>query len=213
MPAALTITADGLPDLARFMDRMPERTTQAARMALNDVSGGEGLKLLRNAVEDEINFPLGYVNKERLSQTRKATNDSLQATIAGRVRATSLARFATPGQTPGNTRKKKDASGGVTVQVHPGRIRRMDSAFLVRLRSGAGIADDSYNLGLAIRLKAGDTIHNKKQQSGVQLDHNLYLLYGPSVQQVFGDVAVEQTPEILDMVALDFLRHFNRLED
>lgn len=207
---SFTVTADALPDLELFLDRLPDRTKRAARMAINDVAGGSGLKLLRTAVEDEIAFPNGYVNKERLDQRRKATNDSLEATISGRIRATSLARFATPGQTPDNTRAKKDQTAGVRVQVHHGRTRRMDGAFLVRLRSGAGIADDSYNLGLAIRLKAGDTIRNKTAQSGVQLDHNLYLLYGPSVQQVFGDVASEKAPEVSQMVAFDFLRHFNR---
>lgn len=215
MSAYLSVTADALPDLELFMSRLPDRTTQAARMALNDVAGGRGLKLLREAVEAEVDFPKGYVDKEKLGQREKATNTSLKTTISGRVRATSLARFATPGQTPESTRKKgpDGKPGGTRVQIHHGQTRRMDSAFLIRLRSGAGISDENYNLGLAIRLKAGDTIHNKRIQDGVQLDHNLYLLYGPSVQQVFGEVASEQSPEISQMVAADFLRHFNRLED
>lgn len=206
---SVTITADALPRLADYLERSPARAREAARLSINDVAGGSGLKLLRDAVQDEAAFPARYVDKSKLYLARKAYNNRLEAVIAARTRPTSLARFAVPGQTPLSTRREK----GVRVQVHHGATRRMSSAFLVRLRAGNQVSDEAYNLGLAIRLKPGERIINKRQQSAVQLDHNLYLLYGPSVDQVFREIASEQSPAILDKVESEFYRQFVRLGD
>lgn len=203
---SVTLTANALPDLEKYFQDSPKRTMTAARIALNDVTGGSGLKLLRAAVAAEINFPPGYIDADKLWVSRKAQDNNLVAAITGRGRPTSLAEFAAPGSTPANTRRK-----GVSVQVHHGQNRFMGSAFLVRLRAGAVLTDENHNIGLAIRLKPGDRVINKRVQSAVQLDHNLYLLYAPSVDQVFGDVADENTPEILDLVGTQFLRQYVRL--
>lgn len=205
--SGVTITADGLTELGAYMKLAPERATTAARMAINDVAGGSGLKLLRNAVQHEVSFPAGYIDKDKLWLKSRARNDDLEAVIGGRGRATSLARFA-PGQSPVSSRGK-----GVTVQVHPGSARAMPGAFLVRLKRGASLTEDNYNVGLAIRLKPGDSVRNKKRQSTVQLDHNVQLLYGPSVDQVFGEVAEESSPAILDQVATQFFRQLTRLSE
>jgi hypothetical protein len=84
----------------------------------------------------------------------------------------------------------------------------MPSAFLMRLRAGAGTADN-YNIGLAIRLAPGERIRNKRVMT--QVGHNLYLLYGPSVDQVFRTVADDNAPEIATMVRDEFYRQFARL--
>jgi hypothetical protein len=202
---SVTVTAEALDGLAAYFQFAPDVARQAARMALNDVAGGAGLKLLREGMEDEVAFPTGYIDKDKLFLKSKATDNRLTAVVGARNRATSLARFATPGQTPKSTRGK-----GVTVQVHRGVTRTMASAFLVRLRSGVQLSDEVHNVGLAVRLKPGDVIHNKRQKS-VQLGHNLYLLYGPSPEQVFQEVATEKTPAILDRVEGEFFRQFNRM--
>ena len=43
------------------------------------------------------------------------------------------------------------------------------------------------------------------------LSNNVYLLYGPSVDQVFRSVADDKTPKILSDVTAEFLRQFARL--
>lgn len=207
MSLGVTITAEGLPEFEQYVKLAPQRSTQSARMALNDVAGGSGLKLLRTAIQHEVSFPQGYVDKDKLYLKSRARDDNLEASIAGRTRATSLARFA-PAQSVASSRGK-----GVTVQVHPGSVRAMPGAFLVRLKRGASLTEDNYNLGLAIRLKPGDQIHNKKVRSSVQLDHNVQLLYGPSVDQVFGEVAEESAPAILDQVGTRFFHHYARLSE
>lgn len=195
----LTIDAE-LDGLARFFDEATEKTTNAARLAINTVAERGGMKLLRQGMVREVSFPQGYLNADRL-KLRKAYNENLEAVITARQRPTSLARFATGGAVGSRT-------GGVSVRVGPGSTRRMPSAFLMRLRAGAGTADN-YNIGLAIRLAPGERIRNKRVMT--QVGHNLYLLYGPSVDQVFRTVADDNAPEIATMVRDEFYRQFARL--
>jgi hypothetical protein len=86
----------------------------------------------------------------------------------------------------------------------------LSKAFLVRLRAGQGpVQDGAFNLGLAIRLRKGETISNKVQM--VPFGGGLYLLYGPSVDQVFRGVASENAPLLADAFADEFFRQFVRL--
>ena len=77
----------------------------------------------------------------------------------------------------------------------------MDQAFLVRLKNN--------NIGLAVRLKPGEVLQNSEK--AVRLDNNVYLLYGPSVDQVFRSVADDITPSIQQSVSRQFFRQFTRL--
>ena len=88
----------------------------------------------------------------------------------------------------------------------------MKRAFLIKLNKGGGQTDTQFNAGLAIRLRPGEKIQNKVRQ--VQLSKNLYLLYGPSVQQVFLDnqgsgVAEDMKGEVLDQLEREFLKLLN----
>lgn len=134
----------------------------------------------------EIAFPASYLGspsdqRGRLRIAQKATKSDLKASISARVIPTSLARFAI-GNTKGrNVRVKvKGSSSGKFI---PG-------AFTVRLRSGASITEDSYNVGLAIRVPKGQTLSGSR--AARQLAPNLYLLYGPSVAQAFNVIIEKQ---------------------
>ncbi|WLJ71128.1 hypothetical protein [Sphingomonas phage Carli] len=201
------IEFDALTDLEQYVSAFPEATTEAARIALNDVSDGEGLAVYRKAIESEIDYPEGYITTDRLGVTTKATNSKLAVTITGRQRATSLARFARGGQTVASTRR-----AGVRVKVSKqGGGGRMERAWLVRLNKGSSKDRDNYNLGLAIRLEPGERLRNKREVRSVQLDQNVYLLYGPSIDQVFRDVAITETPPVLDKIGNEFFRQFFRI--
>jgi hypothetical protein len=201
---SLTVTSDALADLSRYIDTLPGVSRRAARLAINDVATGKGMTLLRKLINNQVNFPSGYVNNTRLSVKRKATDQLLEAVIAARMRPTSLARFA-PGQTPENTRRS-----GVRVQVKGGG-KLIKQAFLMRLKAGKALSDENFNMGLAVRLKPGEQIPNKTKQ--LHIESNLYLLYGPSVDQVFSGVADEAAPELADEVETEFLRQFARLSN
>lgn len=198
---------DALTDLEQYMSAFPDATKEAARIALNDVAEDEGLAVYRKAIEEQVDFPDGYITTDRLGVTSRATNDKLAVQITGRQRATSLARFARGGQTVASTRRR-----GVRVKVSKqGGGGLMERAWLVRLNRGSAASRDNFNLGLAIRLEPGERLRNKREVRSVQLDQNVYLLYGPSIDQVFRDVAITETPPVLDKIGGEFFRQLFRI--
>lgn len=191
------IETRSLDSVRSYFEQLPEIADQAMALAINESVTREGMTALRREMRNQTNFPTGYLeSKDRLKVRRMASRGRLEAVIRGRDRPTSLARFA-EGQTPENTRGR-----GVRVKLKgKGAVRQMNKAFMVNLRGG--------NTGVAIRLKGGQTPN--KAYRPVRLDNNLWLLYGPSVDQVFNTVANDKADEISDMVVKKFLRQFSRL--
>jgi hypothetical protein len=206
---SVTVTADALANLSDYIDRLPGVARQAARLAINQVATRSGMKRISNAIYDQVAFPTNYLTQnDRLSVTQRATDENLEAVITGRFRPTSLARFMNPGQTQQTARM-----GGVSVQVKPGQSIDMKNAFLVKLRQGAQLTETQYNMGLAIRVKPGESVRNRHNGTAYQLFPNVFLLYGPSVNQVFRGVIDEVGGDIADDVGAEFLRQFTRLSD
>lgn len=194
---SVTITATALGDLQRFFEQLPDIAEQAAVLAINDTVEREGLTGIKRQMRSEVNFPSGYLESgNRLKVTRRATRGRLEAVILGRDRPTSLARFA-EGQTPENTRGQ-----GVRVRVAPGKTEKLERAFIVKLNKGQ-------SRGLAVRLRPGEKLKNSR--AAVRLADDVYLLYGPSVEQVLRGVADDQVEDILNLVSQKFLRQFGRL--
>lgn len=195
-----------LTKLESFLASDEARTRKAFSLAINDTLDGRGLARFRTSIESQIDFPSGYVGRQRLYQAGKASPNHLEGSIIGRQRPTSLARFASGGAIGGK--------GGVTVKVKKsGGSSFIKSAFLVRLKSGNSLTDDSFNTGLAIRLKPGQTVVNKRDVSNmVHLEANVVLLYGPSIDQILrNDVADEDMPIVADDIATEFFRQYSRL--
>lgn len=191
-----------LLDLENFLKAAPDITNRAVSYAMNDVLGGQGLARFRKAVAAEVQFPAGYAD-DKINLDQRASPSRLIASVVGRQRPTSLARFATSAVVGGK--------GGVTVRVKGGS-KFMKEAFLVRLNQGAGITGDGYNVGMAIRLKPGMTLNKKDQSRMVHLGRDVVLLYGPSVDQILNnEVADAETPEVVDAIATEFFRQFSRL--
>ncbi len=199
------VVTSALPDLERYLTAFPGKAHEAARIAINYAADGPALKLLRAGIQAQIAFPTGYLNDpSKIRVSSHATNANLVASVSTRQRATSLARFAAaaypqPKGTP------------LAVTVRPGHTETLKGAFLVRLRRGASVSEDNFNVGLAVRLKPGDSLRNVKSGRTVQLDKNLFLLYGPSIDQVFDEVAEEQSDAIGSEVASEFTRQLARL--
>lgn len=200
----MRLEANAIKSLDQFLEACEEKARPAAAMAMNDITGGKGLVTYRKAMRREVAFPAGYLEDvDRFGQTEFATPARLITAISGRQRPTSLARFVTSGVV---------GRPGVTIKVNPSGGVRRDKAWLTRLNSGSGISDGSFNLGLAVRVRPGEMIRGKKFPGKTpRLAPNVFLLYGPSVDQVFRTVAVTETPKVLDMMGLEFLRQFARL--
>lgn len=193
------VMVEGVESLREIRDLGPRIKTAAAQ-AINKVARDQRAEAARR-ITDQVNLPKSYVSPAggRLVVSQQAQKESLEARITARGRPTSLARFSrgTPGK------------AGVTVEVKPGQTSFMRRAFLIRLPQGSTSTDSRFNLGLAIRLRPGERLQNKVRQ--VKLDKGLYLLYGPSVQQVFLDnegkgVAADLADPTADYLEAEFTR-------
>lgn len=201
------ITAVNLLEIDDFLSAQPAAARTSARIAINQVTSRKAVPQMRKAMRQEANFPPGYLEGDRFGQTKRATDADLTAAITARFRPTSLARFA-EGQSFEGARR----TGGVRVKVNrSGGAKRIEGGFFVRLRRGADTSD-GFNVGLAIRLKPGERLRGRKKGgAGVQLAPDLYLLYGPSVDQVFREVSVAESPEVAEQLQREFIRQFVRL--
>ncbi len=204
--AARVSAVQALRGIAKDIEALPDVSRQAARLSLNQTLERKGLPSIRREMESQVRFPAGYLkDSTRLAITKKATDRDLQVAITGRHRPTSLARFA-PGQSFDAPRRR----GYVSVRVNAG-AKRIKRAFFVRLRRGRDTSD-GFNLGLAIRLRPGERITGRRNGgSGVEIAPNLYLLYGPSVDQVFKDAGPTAVVRVLPDIEREYTRQFVRL--
>lgn len=194
------VVIEGLAE-TRSIESLPANIIKAAYRAIN-ATASRTSTAARRKVREEVNFPAQYLTgtdssgQQRLGVSKKANSADLEAVITGRQRPTSLARFLVGSPQPGRL--------GVSVQVSPGFATFMKRAFVIRLPAGRADIETKSNLGLAIRLKPGEVIHNKRVM--LKLSGNLYLLFGPSVDQVFNTVREDVSPDASDFLGAEFSR-------
>lgn len=201
MSEAFAVVAEGLENIAQLTADMKADVEMSAVQSINKTA--ERMRAAAAAeIRRQVNFPADYVAPRagRLAVTMKATRGKLEARITARGRVTSLARFVL--NSPGRGQ-------AVELAVVPGRTVTLKRAFLMRLRAGTADLDTRSNQGLAVRLKPNDVLRNKLRT--VQMSNGLYLLYGPSVAQVFinnagGGVAEQLSPQALAFMESEFLR-------
>lgn len=188
MSDAYVFAIEGLEELGRIEDLKPKITTAAYR-AINKTLD-RGRTMSAREMRSQVNFPGSYLQgaSSRLNVTQRANEGRLEGVISGRRRATSLARFVVG--------SKKIGKAGVRVSVKPGSSAEMTNAFLMKIRGG--------NLGLAIRVKKGG--RPDKAYKPVKIADGLFLLYGPSVDQVFKTVREDVAPNVERYLAAEFTR-------
>lgn len=194
----------GLEAFESIFKDMAGTADQAARMAINDTAAF-ARRVGAKGIADRVNFTQQYLTggaNPRLLVSRRATNASLEAVVTGRDRPTSLARFAKRAPTFG---RQKD-SPPVQVATH-GQSAPVKGSFFVKLRAGS--ADSGgFNVGLAVRLKPGERIPGKRQMASTKT--GFYLLYGPSVGQLYATVAEVTEPEVSNHLVDEFIRQIER---
>lgn len=206
MAGEFVVLVEGLKGVDAAFGDLSRKTKLNARRAINAATARARTDAARE-IGRQVNFPAQYLAPAggRLAVSKFATDSDLEGRVKATDRATSLARFALGS---GPVAPKGSRPIGVSVEVKPGLARFMTGAFLIRLRAGAALTDTKNNLGLAIRLR-GHPIANKKFQVKA-FGNGLYLLYGPSVAQVFGgDTGVAQ--EVSDPTAEFLKQEFERL--
>lgn len=171
--AQFAVAVEGIETL-KDVQELGSRTKLAAVQAINKIARDTRAEAARR-IGEQINLPKRSLAPKagNLVVSKQAQRASMEARIKARGRPTSLARFS----------KGSPGKAGVQVEVKPGQARFLRRAFLVRLPQGSTLTETRFNLGLAIRLRPGESLDNKTKQ--VQLSKGLYLLYGPSIQQIF----------------------------
>ena len=207
------IAIEGLDSL-KFVPEMTEDVEQALTMSLN-TTATKSRTIMDREIRKQIAFPASYLrpSQKRLTVTKTATMQSLSTEITGRGRATSLARFTR--QKPLASGHKRHRGGKINVQVKKdGKRWPIKRAFLIRLKKGKD--GPLSNIGLAVRT---DGSAPKGAYRPKQIGKNLWLLYGPSVDQALisatgsrKGVVEEMTPEMLDFLNDEFNRQLDRLE-
>lgn len=188
------VAVSGLEALTT-LDELPANMAKNAVRAINKTIERARAAAAREMIT-QVNFPARYLSgaEGRLSVTKKASAVDLEGIITGRHRPTSLARFAVAA--------RKSRVPGARVEVQPGLAKFLPKAFFVNLRSGN--TDTKNNLGLAIRLPAGQ--RPDKAYKPTPLGRGVWLLYGPSVDQIFDDVAQDISPDTAQFLEQEFFR-------
>lgn len=184
---------EGLESLGSI-DELKPQIVKAASMAINRTTD-HARTLSAREIRRQVNFPASYLQgaDSRLTVSQRASATRLEGVVSGRRRATSLARFVVGG---GKAKGK-----GVRVGVKPGGSVHMARAFLMKLRSGT---EGGGNLGLAIRVKKGARPDNSYKP--VKITDGLFLLYGPSVDQVFQTVREDVSKDVGTFLDAEFNR-------
>lgn len=168
------------------IEEIPENIRRAAMRAVNKTADRARAASARE-MRNQVNFPARYLSSEgRLQVTRKASLNNLEAVVTGRQAPTSLARFVQ------GTPKRGQ---GVRVEVKPGAARYMRRAFLMKLKNN--------NVGLALRTSGGPP---KGAYKPKKINENLWLVYGPSVDQIFRTVADDVSEPMADYLEGEFTR-------
>jgi len=201
MAEEFAVFVEGLTELD-FAKGVPGEIKSAASKAINKITRDKRVRAAK-LIRSQVNFPASYVapGGKGLFVSKKASPGSMQGIISARGRPTSLARFLTSSPRVG--------TAGVVVEVAPGKARFMKRVFPIKLPQGTSDVATKYNLGLAIRLRPGERLTNKT--TARKVSKGLYVLYGPSVDQVFGardgdGVAKALVPEIERDLSEEFLR-------
>lgn len=195
----ISLESKGLSEYGALLDRVPVVAVRAARIALNYGARRARTKGAKE-IRKQVNLSASYVNS-RLVVSKRATDTSLYSVVSGRARPTSLVRF--------NARRLRK---GVRVAVKPGSVKKIRRGFFINLRAGSG--DAGGNVGLAIRLRKGESFNNRRKGitgKSYTKGSALALLYGPSVDQVFRTVRDDILDDVDQDIENEFHRQFERL--
>jgi hypothetical protein len=199
------VVVSGADGLASWHDLDKKAQANMSR-AVNAAAARAKAESARDIAAD-VGFPSQYLTGDRFSITKYSTKDDLEAVISARFRPTSLARFVSSMSSARGRARGGDQPIGLTVEVKPGLAKFMTGAFTIPLKRGTADIDTQANMGVAIRLR-GSPMHNKRVMA-VSMGKGLYLLYGPSVAQVFGGdhgVAEKVSGPTADYMASEFER-------
>lgn len=194
------LEVQGLKDFEARLAACPEKTARAASMSINRAAKKArtwGARMVR----EQVRLSPSYLNDEDkgIKVRRVARPDDLVAIVSGRRRPVMLHRFVT-----GWAKRSRGFRRGARVRIKPGgALAVMRRAFEMRLKSG--------NRGLVIRTDGEEPYAAYAPMPLYKGKSDLWLLYGPSTDQVFNTVREDIAPDVAEFVGKEFDRQFARL--
>jgi len=213
MTVGLRLGIKGDDTFVRYLREYPKVARKAGKLAINDTIR-RGRRMLKQEILQQVNLPPSYLNQTRLTENY-ANETNLTGSIVGRRRPTSLARFGAEQLYQPNKTRPGRKKAGVSLKVK-GRRKVIPRAFLIDLKSGS---KDGGNVGLAMRLPNGEKPKRRFRAKPLYKSRNtnVWLLYGPSVNQVMSSekkgpslVSKMQKP-LNSYLNREFRRQFGRL--
>lgn len=204
----MKVKTSGLPDFEDRLAAMPEKAVKAAVLATNAAATKAAVWGKREVIS-QVAFPKRYLD-DKLKVVSKANANNIEAVVRGEFQARSLASFAA----------NKPKTFAKFYKIAPRlRIKPTSNAgsfgtrmFFLALRQGQRFDEEAFNVGLAVRLKKGEQLRNTTGAVKATKIPNVYLLYGPSVNQVFQTVAPNIAGDVANYQATEFERQFRRLD-
>ena len=200
----MVVVVEGVRDLAEALGYARATIDRELPKAMNKTANRTRTRVSKT-VRELVRFPARYLGPSagNLSVSERASPSKLTITISGRDRPTSLARFRV-GRTPAEPALRVTPGGPAT---------RIPRSFLINLRRGQkspkqlAAAGEDPNVGLAVRSE-GKPLGSWKP---IEMSPGLWLLYGPSVDQVLmGDgmrgAFAQNEEDALDFLEAEFWR-------
>jgi hypothetical protein len=186
----ITIARTGLENLDAYVRRFGDNANRAASMTLNDTARLARARL-KAQMQVEIRLTESAFTGKRLYVAEYANPTRLQATVRGDKQGYSLSRFSVD--------KPVRLARSPLLQIKlGGESVRVDRGFFLPAPNGA--------LGLAVRTKGPLT-----KGKGRKVGKNLYILFGPSPDQMMKRLAPALVPSIQQHVRAEFNRQIARL--
>ena len=202
----ITISEDWIEGLISYYERFPQLAEKAAILAVNTIAP----KIKTYAAKDmqsKINLPPEELGPARFKISTMATATSREAVIRADPNPLGMSRFVKGNKVAGAkypvTQIKRNGATHTWGSNTPGG----DYAFLIATPNG--------NAGVALALRTNRPITNSHKAKLIKATAKsyLYIIYGPSTSQMFGQLSPGYLPKIgLDLQA-EFARQFARLQN
>ena len=196
----IRISSAGIQGLATFVARTPEVAAEAAKLAVGDAAEW-GRNLSKREMVSAVNLPADALAGRRFRISQRPTTANPEAVISADNNPLGLSRFVVSQKARGAAHPKvRILVGGATKSFSDPDIKGSYS-FLIPTPGGAD------GVGLALRTKA--PLRNSR--AARKIGRDLYLLSGPSVNQMFGQLMPTIVPRVEAKLQTEFARQYERL--
>ncbi len=183
-------SSKSLSGMARYVKQFPAEVAQAQRLAVADTLRW-GRAQFSADIRAQLNLPLGALSGKRFEITQYPTAQRPEGVLSAQFAPLNLARFATTKPRLGLKPKIRVKAGGNSLQL--------DNSFFIPGPSGG--------FGLAVRTKTA----MRNSRAARRIANNLYILFGPSVDQAFRVSLPKLKPRVADRLEAETLRQIARL--